>query len=57
MEKFGCEDPNQLSSIKEKVKETFIEKYGIDSAMKTIETKNKLKGVMKKIGAFLTPQN
>jgi hypothetical protein len=46
MEKFGCEDPNQLSSIKEKVKKTFIEKYGIDSAMRTIETKNKLKEVM-----------
>jgi len=46
IEKFGCEDPNQLSSIKEKVKKTFIEKYGVDSAMKTIETKNKLKGVI-----------
>jgi hypothetical protein len=46
MERFGCEDPNQLDTVKQKIKKIFVEKYGVDSPMKTKEVKEKQKEVM-----------
>jgi hypothetical protein len=41
--KYGCEDPNKLSTMKGKIKNIFQEKYGVDSAAKLDSVKNKIK--------------
>ena len=41
--RYGCEDPNQLLSMKDKIKSIFQEKYGIDSAIELESVKNKIK--------------
>ena len=41
--RYGCEDPNQLLSIKDKIKSIFKDKYGVESVLKSDIIKNKIK--------------
>ncbi len=43
IERYGCEDPNQLESMKTKIKDVFMQKYGVDSPMKVDDVKEKMK--------------
>jgi hypothetical protein len=56
--KYGCDDPNQLTSIKDKIKKIFMEKYGVASAFESEKVKNKIKKTnIKKYGCENPFQN
>lgn len=51
LKKFGCEDPNQLDSLKKSIKDIHLSKYGVDSPMKVKEIKEKqISSIIEKYG-------
>jgi len=55
MDRYGCEDPNQLSSIKDKIKKTFINKYGVEYSLQAKVVKEKIKETNIKRYGFENP--
>lgn len=41
--KYGVDNPNQLQSVKDKIRSTCIERYGVDNPSKSTEIKSKIK--------------